>query len=178
MKHTASNAPSFLAGRTTLIMCALALCLTSCQVGVYKGLDGRLYRVPPEILYYNQYPAPNPAPTYSYPQPVAAQQPQVQRSVQPKPRTSLATVNAPQVSQRPIRSQSKHVTPPIPREGYNARLDTRRTAEHPNGLFWVVDTAGNLTKLPPDKFWRWRAECLRHRVSIRAFDQYDPDSRF
>lgn len=176
MKHIASNAPSSLAGPTTLILYIVLGCLlTSCQTGVYRGYDGYLHRVPPELM-YNQYPkysAPvsNPVPRYTYPPPVAPQ-------VKSKTRTPVAVASRQPSNFRPVRSQSGHVMPPIPNYGYHARWDTRPTVNSPNGLFWVVNPSGQVSGLPPDKFWPFWADCIYKGVPIKVFDQYDPNSRF
>lgn len=177
MKQSASNASSSLAGRTTLIMCiVLGSLLTSCEVGVYKGLDGRLYKVPPQLLYNNnQYSTPNRVPSYNYPPQVATRQQQNRTKTMSRSGVSTKTLRQQQESSK---SQSKYVLPPIPLYGYHARWDTRPVKGSPNGLFWVVNPANQKSGLPPDNFWPFWSKCVYNGVYIKVFEKYDPKNRF
>ena len=176
MKQSASNASSSLAGRTTLIMCiVLGSLLTSCEVGVYKGFDGHLYRVPPQLLYNNQHTTPNRVPSYSYLSQVATQQQQNRMKTVPQ---SGVSIKKQRQQQERSKSQSKYVLPSIPLYGYHARWDTRPVKGSPNGLFWVVNPANQKSGLPPDNFWPFWSKCVYNGVYIKIFEKYDPKNRF
>lgn len=166
MSKSTSNAPSFMAGRRSLIMLMLSVVLvsslTSCQNGPYLFQPQRPTVVP---IFYERPPSKT-----------------VKQSVQ-KVATSRATASKGRSSQtartqpstRLPQNQSKRLQVPTPvHEEYSARWDKRKVSDSKDGVYWVVNRHNQTWRMKPAEFWPFWARHIYLGGRLKMYDPYSP----
>lgn len=163
LKPKASNAPSSLVNRTTLVLCMLVstLFLVSCQP------------YPPYGTTYSHGYRPQVIPIY-YQLPPQTQKKQMTTSAR---KSSSQSHHAVVAKKRMPKPQSSHMMPPPTTHGYHARLDKSRYPTMGYRPFYrVVGVDGSATYLHENVFWEWYHRAIKSGVYVKIFDPYDPNA--
>ncbi len=152
MRPQVSGVLKTLLVRISFAVCLLVcICLTSCQSRPYP---------------------------YGYPQY------QMQRQFAPAPRTTMSiravksdsaqnVSKAKSKSSRPPKFQSTYVDPPLPKNGYHARLDTTKYQSMGYVPFYRVLSPTRRWNMPEKAFWEWYTPAQKRGWNyIKIFDPY------